>query len=394
MDSLALPDRFPVRWQLAPAQVAPTAPQPVGARQPGEGIQAGERGATLAFGTESAVGARCWTLVPGERTEVFVRLENSSERAIALRLSGTGEFPLSWGMLSAAPATVPPPLTALATGLAWRLDPGDRVEASLYFLAPADFFESERALGNGGLQLDYAGELGIAWGFVAAEAATRPEQPVGLSRRQAIAFSLHLRPRSLYVEFLPEIYREVDFIGRLLQIFERAFEPDVEILETLWAYLDPMLTPESMLPFLSHWVGWPLLAEMQPARQRVLVQRAMELHRLRGTRRGLRLYLHLVTGLPLDETLPPERQQIAIEEDFADKFALGRSRLGQTTVLGRARPFFFRVRLRLGPEQTADAALVRTIVEQVKPAPCTYEVAIETLPAPTPDTPSDLSVLS
>jgi len=60
----------------------------------------------------------------------------------------------------------------------------------------------------------------------------------------------------LYAKFLPAIYQELDFVGRFLKIFEQAFEPAVNSLDTLWAYLDPTTAPQGLLPFLAHWVGW------------------------------------------------------------------------------------------------------------------------------------------
>ena len=35
-------------------------------------------------------------------------------------------------------------------------------------------------------------------------------------------------PHSAYMEFLPVLYREVDFIGRFMKIFEQAYQPVID----------------------------------------------------------------------------------------------------------------------------------------------------------------------
>jgi phage tail-like protein len=71
-------------------------------------------------------------------------------------------------------------------------------------------------------------------------------------------FPLVVRPDSAYLNFLPSFYQDVDFIGRFLSIFEQGFDPAVQAIDTLWAYLDPLTAPEALLPFLAHWVAWKL----------------------------------------------------------------------------------------------------------------------------------------
>jgi phage tail-like protein len=186
-----------------------------------------------------------------------------------------------------------------------------------------------------------------------------------------VDFLVHLRPRSLYLDFVPSIYREVDFIGRFLKVFEQSFEPAVDILQTLWAYLDPNTAPSQMLPFLAYWVGWPGQVPWDELKQRQLIRRALEIYRWRGTQRGLQLYLHLYTGLP--------NEQIQIEESFNRTFELGQSQLGPMTMLGNGRPYHFCVRLTPPREEIdrLDEPLIRTIIEQEKPAFCTYDLRFD-----------------
>lgn len=359
-------DRLPLQLTLVQLQLPPTLPQPirVGEAQLGSGSAGRDRGSSSLFprALAAAAGDRHWTLHPGEPGEILLRLENASAYTLELEVSVEGDYPSSWCRSHAGGSF---------------LAPGERLEVLLYFRVEADFFEGDRPLGNQGLRLDYTGRVRVGYQLFAASEASPASNGV-FPHYQEVDFALHIRPRSLYLDFLPEIYREIDFIGRMLHLFERAFEPDVEILEAMWAYLDPALAPVGLLPFLGHWVGWQISPRLSRERQRVLVKRAIELHRLRGTRRGLRLYLHLYTGLPLEEDLPAERRRIAIEEDFDSRFVLGRVRLGRGARLGEGKLFHFRVRLRFPPHIEIDAAAIREIVAQVKPAPCTYELAIET----------------
>jgi phage tail-like protein len=149
-------------------------------------------------------------------------------------------------------------------------------------------------------------------------------------------------------------------------------------MDSLWAYLDPLTAPKALLPFLASWVAWPMDPRWSTQKQRRLIRQALEIYRWRGTRRGLRLYLHLYTDLPLDEDIPQEADKhIGIEEVFGDGFVLSTTCLGQDSIIGGGRPYHFIVTLRPDPDVPLDEKLVRYIIEQEKPAFCTYELYIE-----------------
>lgn len=211
---------------------------------------------------------------------------------------------------------------------------------------------------------------------------------------------------SLYLNFLPEIYREINFIGRFLKIFENTFEPIVDQLEAMWAYLDPMIAPESMLPFLAYWVGWQSLPELELSQQRRLIANALKIYQLRGTKAGLKLYLHLYTGISEDDV------EII---DYFPPFILEESELDESTYLD-GNPYHFIVKIQVDPKELnsfiscLEAALataasfwrrqslnlfislvinfygqlinyfkiIYLIIEQQKPAWCTYDVVLET----------------
>ncbi|MEO1403201.1 MAG: phage tail protein [Cyanobacteria bacterium J06635_1] len=298
-------------------------------------------------------------LQPGEFSELVVRVKNHSEGPLQLQFSVTGDLPPDWWQLRTEGSTLPA---------------HHQMEAVLYFAIAADFFEQPLSPEQLPLKLDHTGQLKVT--------ATTPR---GDSQEQISPFQVLVRPPSLYLDFLPDIYRNVDFVGRFLKIFETTFEPTVDILDHQWAYLDPLTAPQAMLPFLAHWVGWSFQGPLSLAQQRALIRYAMEIYRWRGTRRGLRFYLHLASGLPLDDHLPDESHRaIGIHENFNQGHVLGQTVLGQSTILGGHRPYHFSVRLRPPADSPTDypldETLIRTIIEQEKPAFCSYDLSIEPRP--------------
>ena len=294
-------------------------------------------------------------LHPGEPTEAEIAIENCSHHTLDLSVAASGSFPAEWCQILRSRQL---------------LAPGEKLAAILLFQVPETFFEAaEQPQDSRHLQLERQGQLR----FLALD----PSGAQYLLR--SINFTLYLRPRSLYLDFLPTLYREVDLVGRFLKVFEMAFEPDVHTLEGLWAYLNPRLAPEGMLPFLAHWVGWQLSPDLTLEHQRDLIARAMEIYRWRGTRRGLQLSLHLATGLPLN---PPEGtvvSPIMITESFGPGLVLGETEVGNGAILGGTKPFHFHVVLRQPPGVDLDESLIRKTIEQEKPAFCSYDLTI--LPA-------------
>lgn len=291
---------------------------------------------------------------PGEPSELVVQIRNLAANRLLLDLRVEGNFPLEWCRIGTEGS---------------EILPRQQMEAVLYFQIPEQFFEDHAALQPGEtLAIDYVGQLQVQ----------TLDVETGRQHLETATFQLYVRPRSLYLNYLPAIYREVDFVGRFLKIFEQCFEPTVQTLDTLWAHLDPLTAPQSMLPFLAHWVAWTGQSQIPIHRQRHLIRNALYLYRWRGTRRGLRFYLHLATGLPLDDHLDQETEKsIGIQESFSRGMVLSEARLGEDTLLGGGRPFHFTVHLRPHAGQTLDEAFIRSVIEQEKPAFCTYDLLIQ-----------------
>jgi phage tail-like protein len=344
-------DRCTLSVQLLPMSIPN--PPPVGESSPSLATWG-----ALANTESSTLPSLC--LCPGEVSELLVRLVHHGDRPLHYRLQINGTIPPSWYRFHTEGS---------------ELQPNQEAEAVVRFQPEADFFEARQVLQpEQVLNLDYAAELRVQ-GTATDPLAGFLDDPSGLLASKP--FYLFLRPRSLYPQFLPAVYQEVDFIGRLMKVFEQSFEPAVNTWQTLWAYLDPLTAPEALLPFLAQWVGWQNEMTWSVAQQRSLIRRAMEIYRWRGTKRGLQLYLHLYTGLPLsDPTRSPQEQPIQINSAIQHGLVLGKSDFGPNAILGGGKPFHFNVRLRPNQGQFLDEPLVRSIIEQEKPAVCTYDLEI------------------
>jgi phage tail-like protein len=108
-----------------------------------------------------------------------------------------------------------------------------------------------------------------------------------------------------YLEHLPAIYRRSDAVGRnlvrdLCFVFEHMFDSVEQNLTDGWRFYDPHVAPPEFLDWLSRWTAFTVDMDWPEAQRRALVKRAVDLYRIRGTKRGLALFLKLFTGLEPD----------------------------------------------------------------------------------------------
>jgi phage tail-like protein len=104
-----------------------------------------------------------------------------------------------------------------------------------------------------------------------------------------------------YMELLPAIYRRSDAVGRNLVrdicfIFEHLFGSAEETLDRAHTFFDPHECPPEFLPWLASWTAMVVDQDWPEAKKRAILKRAVDLYRIRGTRRGLALFLVLFTG--------------------------------------------------------------------------------------------------
>lgn len=104
-----------------------------------------------------------------------------------------------------------------------------------------------------------------------------------------------------YLEHLPAIYRRSDAVGRNLVrdvcfVFEHMFDSIEQSLTDGWRFYDPHAAPPEFLDWLSRWTAFTVDLDWPEEQRRALVKRAVDLYRIRGTKRGLALFLKLFTG--------------------------------------------------------------------------------------------------
>lgn len=98
-------------------------------------------------------------------------------------------------------------------------------------------------------------------------------------------------------EQLPALYADDDFAQRFTAGLDTVLAPVFTTLDNLPSYFDPRLAPADFLSWLASWVGGADDPDWPTALRREAVARAVELHRWRGTRRGLTEALRLVLGV-------------------------------------------------------------------------------------------------
>lgn len=120
-----------------------------------------------------------------------------------------------------------------------------------------------------------------------------------MSRRAAVG---GLPSRHPIGELLPGLYADDDLAQRFTAGLDTVLAPVFATLDNLPAYLDPRLAPVDFLGWLASWVGAADDPGGPVELRREAVVRALELHRLRGTRRGLVKALRLVHGVEAEVT--------------------------------------------------------------------------------------------
>ena len=98
------------------------------------------------------------------------------------------------------------------------------------------------------------------------------------------------------VEMLPGVFQEDEFTRRFTAGLDAVIAPIFAFLDSLEVYVDPQICPKDFLPWLASWVGVALDENWEEAQQRAFIQAAVGLFRTRGTLRGLRAEIELLTG--------------------------------------------------------------------------------------------------
>jgi phage tail-like protein len=165
-----------------------------------------------------------------------------------------------------------------------------------------------------------------------------PPPPV----RPKLPIRLPSEPVSSYLDFLPVIFQDGDFLGRFLLIFQSIWEPLEYRQDHVAMYFDPRTTPTPFLNWMADWLGVNAGPVSDEGRLRMLLGEAVELYRWRGTRYGLTRLIELCTGVtPL------------VEESDSN-------------------PAVLHIRVSLPPESNVDRDTIERLVRAHKPAHTAY----------------------
>lgn len=151
---------------------------------------------------------------------------------------------------------------------------------------------------------------------------------------------------SVYLESLPVIYADNDFLGRFLLLFQNVWEPLEQRQDHIEMYFDPRTCPASFLPWLASWLDLSFNQHWPETRRRRLLAEAIDLYRWRGTRYGLVRMIEVCTGITPEVTDNP------------------------------AQPFVFDVKITLPKDGEIDKNLIDELIQAHKPAHAGYRLEV------------------
>ncbi len=159
---------------------------------------------------------------------------------------------------------------------------------------------------------------------------------------------------------LPGLYQDDAFAQGFVAALDEVLAPAFASLDTLDAYLDPLLAPEDFLDWLAGWVGAALDQTWPVERRRAFVASAVELFRLRGTATGLAAHVAIFSGG---------------EVEVVESGAAGWSGQPNAAIPGEAAPDLL-VRVRVADPEAVDAARLDALVAGAKPAHVPHRVEV------------------
>jgi phage tail-like protein len=160
--------------------------------------------------------------------------------------------------------------------------------------------------------------------------------------RSRYAMPLPVDAVSTYLDFLPVIFQDGDFLGRFLLIFQSIWEPLEHRQDHMDMYFDPKTCPAPFLEWLSDWLGVNVGQIAEEGRLRSLIAEAVELYRWRGTRYGLTRLIEICTGVTPIIAESPEN------------------------------PAVLHIRVAVPPESNIDRDRIERLVKDHKPAHTAY----------------------
>jgi phage tail-like protein len=120
---------------------------------------------------------------------------------------------------------------------------------------------------------------------------------------------------SRYIQYLPGVFSDADFLKRYLLIMESILAPLEWGIDSFEQYYNPLVTTPDWLQWIGEWFDVLIHPSLPVARQRAVVKELGVLFLQRGTRRGMERLLELYFGVPpaieeLDD--PPATFQVSL----------------------------------------------------------------------------------
>lgn len=160
---------------------------------------------------------------------------------------------------------------------------------------------------------------------------------------------------------LPGMYHADELAQQLCAAADDVLAPVVATLDSLPAYLDPSTAPDDVLDWLAGWVAVEVGGQLADDQRRSLVRQAVQMHRWRGTIRGIR------EGV---------RAWFGYEPEVLDSGGAGwAADPGGATLPGRAAAQLV-VRVRVPDLDAVDVKKLDAVVAGLKPAHVPHEVDV------------------
>ncbi len=181
---------------------------------------------------------------------------------------------------------------------------------------------------------------------------------------------------SKYLQYLPAVYQDNDFLVRFLRVFEKilsgiddevsASQGIEQVLDTTHIHFDAYTTPSEFLHWLAGWVGLVFRGDWGIDDKRAILDEIVHVYPQRGTKQGLQQILR-ICGISVIDII-----------EWFELFQLGvRSRIGAETFIEGGPPYCFTLRAELpyyGSELERKTQILRSIIDLEKPAHTHYHL--------------------
>lgn len=179
--------------------------------------------------------------------------------------------------------------------------------------------------------------------------------------------------RKSYIRHLPGIFQrggfmDSNFLREFLWVFQHIFKGIEDKIDNIDLYLRPLEAPTEFLEWLAAWTSFVIDPAWPEAKKRRLIKEAIRLYAVRGTVKGLKVFLAIFTGFEpeiVENTWPFKGFRVGVHSTIGvDSVILPPVNLAHC----------FEVRIPKAFKDTTDEMVIRIhdIIMSEKPANTTY----------------------